>query len=234
MSEILQEKIDDLKEMLAGEIVLAPDVSSAFKKWRNIFEIGQKKLAIELGVKVSTISDYENGRRHNPGSQFVKKYVDALFKVDLARKGQIILSLIKEEQSNPFTIKEFKKIILPQKLFKAISLYDINSRKFNEGIYGITYIDTPSIKDFDFGKYPLMYGRTNKRILFFSKTTDLIIIDYTLRLLRYLTGQSPVAIIIEDENPEANVDKYKIGLHINVPLFLSKTNKDGINDLMKF
>lgn len=220
-------------EKIAGEIVFAPDSSAAFKKWRNIFEIGQKKLAMEMGLKISTISDYENGRRQNPGMSFIKRYVETLCKVDLSKKGDIVKSLIGETMSKPFELKEFKKIIKPEKLFNILPLYTVNSKRVDEHIFGITYIDTLAVKEFDFSKYPLLFGRTNKRLLYFTKTSDLYIIEYTLKLLKHFTSQVPLAIIVEELTPEQNVDKYK-SLSINVPLFLCVKPKDAVMEILKF
>jgi putative transcriptional regulator len=179
-----EKKLEELKEKIAGEIIFAPDVSATFKKWRNIFEIGQKKLAMSMNVKVSTISDYENGRRNNPGLVFIKRYIDTTCKIDLDKKGEIIKSLISETIIRPFEVREFKKIIKPLKLFDILKLYDVNSKKLDDSIFGITYIDTLDIKDYDLSKYPLIFGRTNKRLLYFSKTTDLYILELYLKIIK--------------------------------------------------
>jgi len=226
-------KIEELKEKIAGEIVFAPDVSGAFKKWRNIFDLGQKKLAIEMNLKVSTVSDYENGRRKNPGLFFIKRYVDTLCRVDSERNGEVVKSLIGESTQKPFDIREFKKIIRPEKLFSTINLFDVNSKKLEDHLFGVTYVDTLGLKDFDLSKYPLVFGKTNKRLVFFTKTSDLHIIEYTLKLLKHFTGQQPSAVIIEEATPEQSADKYK-ALSINVPLFLTNKTKEEVNELLKF
>ena len=81
---------ENLTKKIAGEIVLSRDAGKVIQKWRNIFKIPQRKLADEMGIMPSVISDYENGRRKSPGIKIVKKIVDALINIDEKRGGKII------------------------------------------------------------------------------------------------------------------------------------------------
>ncbi len=57
------DEINIAKEKLAkdiiGEIVLSENPERILKKWRNIFDFSQKKVAGHLGITSSVISDYE-------------------------------------------------------------------------------------------------------------------------------------------------------------------------------
>lgn len=231
---LTEQKIDELKEKISGEIVLAANISPILKKWRNIFDIGQRKLASSMQIKVSSLSDYENGRRNNPSIKFVKNYVDSLLEIDKGKDYKIAKTLTITEDSFPFLVKEFKKILGPEKLFKTLKevLYDLNSKKVSDSVFGITYINTTQIRELDYAKYPLIYGKTNKRILYFSKSSDINIIDYTLSLLKHFTGQQPVAVIIEDINPENNSHSYS-SIKTNLPIFLTVKTKEELSEILK-
>ena len=216
-----EEELNKIKEEIAGEIIFAHDISAILKKWRNIFEISQKKMAKEIGIKASTLSDYENGRRQNPGINIISRFVDTLIKIDIDRNNHILKSLIKTENKKPFITKEFKNI---KKItdFESFMLKQVNYKKINEKIFGLTIIDTIDIKDLDFKTYPLLFGKTNKRMFYFTKTTELIIIEYTLKILKFLTNQQPIAIILKWDEEELPV------LNINIPFYITELNKEEI------
>ena len=67
-----REDRDRLAEKMAGEITLSDDPGATLRKWRTDFEIAQTDLAGELGVSPSVVSDYESGRRDNPGIGMIR------------------------------------------------------------------------------------------------------------------------------------------------------------------
>jgi predicted transcriptional regulator len=67
---------------VAGSIVHSEDVPAALRRWRDRFAVSQRDVAGRMGVRQSVISDYENGRRANPGAEWIKSFVNAL--VDIA------------------------------------------------------------------------------------------------------------------------------------------------------
>jgi predicted transcriptional regulator len=229
-----EEEIERLKETISGEITMSPIASIAFKKWRNIFDVGQQKQAKEMGIKVSSLSSYENNRRNNPGMMFIQKFVNALIDIDLKGRSKVLKALIKAKQNIPLYIREFKKIPSKTKIIDLLELSNVNHKKITENIYGFTFIDSSALKIFDLDKYPLIHGKTNRRLLLFSKTSDITSIYFTLKLLKHFTGQLPLGVVIEDENPEKNLTKYETELKINVPLFLTKKPKEEILKLFRF
>ena len=70
-----------LKEKIAGEITLSSDPGGTIRKWRTLFKISQKDLALALEVSPSVISDYEAGRRQSPGIATVRKLIDQLINI---------------------------------------------------------------------------------------------------------------------------------------------------------
>jgi len=62
---------ENLIKKICGEIVFSPKPGLVIKKWRNIFKISQKEIAMEMGVTPSVISDYESNRRASPGIKII-------------------------------------------------------------------------------------------------------------------------------------------------------------------
>src|SRR3989304_9416121 len=81
---------ETLAKRIAGEIVLSEDAGKIIQKWRNIFKIPQKRLADEMKIMPSVISDYENGRRKSPGIKMIKKIVEAIISIDEKLGGKVI------------------------------------------------------------------------------------------------------------------------------------------------
>ena len=86
---------EKLAKDIIGEIVLSENSENVIKKWRSIFKISQKKLANELSITPSVVSDYESGRRKSPGIKVIRKYIEALLKIDTERGGNIVRSFAK-------------------------------------------------------------------------------------------------------------------------------------------
>ncbi len=70
-----------LLRYIAGDIASNERYGIVMKKWRNFFNITQSRIAKEMNVKQSVISDYENNRRASPGINIIRSYVLALIKI---------------------------------------------------------------------------------------------------------------------------------------------------------
>src|SRR6056297_2686446 len=81
---------DDLAEKMAGEVALSDEPGATLRKWRTDFDVAQTELADELDVSPSVVSDYESGRRDNPGIGVVRRLVVALLDIDEDRRGDHI------------------------------------------------------------------------------------------------------------------------------------------------
>jgi putative transcriptional regulator len=73
----------DLKllQVIMGDITVNENYGLVMKKWRDLFNITQSKIAKKLDIKQSVISDYENNRRKSPGIEFIRKYTIALLNI---------------------------------------------------------------------------------------------------------------------------------------------------------
>ncbi|MBN2122070.1 helix-turn-helix domain-containing protein [Candidatus Micrarchaeota archaeon] len=177
--------MDKLKLRIAGEISLSEDPGSTMKKWREIFGITQGELAKEIGISVSTISDYESNRRKSPGATIIKRFVTVLFELD-AKKGGGITQKLLEGGSNTDEYFEQHEFARSLPLSDFIGLVEgtvvtnpdlIEERK----LYGYTLIDSIKvILDMPFTYFTNIYGNMNERAMIFTGVS---------------TGRSPMVVI---------------------------------------
>ncbi|NIO44080.1 MAG: helix-turn-helix domain-containing protein [Candidatus Aenigmarchaeota archaeon] len=168
---------DTLAKRIAGEIVLSEKAGKTIQKWRNIFKIPQRRLADEMGIMPSVISDYENGRRKSPGIKIIKRIVEGMITIDEKAGGKIIQEfavlptqtvlsdavLDMKEFESPVEIKKFCKIIEAPVVVKEENV----SKK----IYGYTVIDAlKAITDLSPMDMVKLYGMTSERALIFTKS----------------------------------------------------------------
>lgn len=125
---------------IAGEIVFSEEPGSTMRRWREFFDISQKRLSEKIGLSSSSvISDYESGRRKNPGVHFIRRLVQALFEIDEERGGNLTRELAQMTSSPtvavldvkkfpiPITIRHFIRAISGETLTKSEGLKKINS-----------------------------------------------------------------------------------------------------------
>lgn len=183
-----------LAKDMAAEIVLSKSPEKVMRKWRNIFEISQKRLAEELRITPSVVSDYESGRRKSPGISIIRRYIDTLLEIDLRRGGVVIttfgkLQMAGNTDSAILDIREFSKGITLADFSRHISAEIISGQQdAPKEIYGYTLVDAPrAIMEFSFYELIKLYGKTSQRAIIFTKVS---------------TGKSPmVAIKITNLKP---------------------------------
>ena len=71
-----------IAQKIAGEIILSENSGNVMKKWRKFFHLSQIDIAEYLHISPSVISDYESGRRKSPGKEIIKRFIEALLKID--------------------------------------------------------------------------------------------------------------------------------------------------------
>ncbi|AEH07444.1 helix-turn-helix domain-containing protein [Methanothermococcus okinawensis] len=233
--------MEKIKVHIIGDIVLSDDIGKSMKKWREMFNIPQIDVSRYLGLSPSVVSDYETGRRKNPGVNIVKRYVDALVELDKENGGHTIRALQKvlnppsmkailqiREYTSPISIKEFLNVIEGE-------LVCCGNRKSNdkelEGIlnnqiFGHTVVDSiKAILEMDGQDFLNLYGWTTERALIFTNVSS---------------GRSPmVAIRVSSIKPRlvvlqgvSKLDKLalKIAEIEGIPLIITKLD---INELLK-
>ncbi|MEF8832297.1 MAG: helix-turn-helix domain-containing protein [Candidatus Thermoplasmatota archaeon] len=157
-----------LKERIAGEITISDDPGEIIRKWREMFDVSQTRLAKEMDVASSVISDYEKGRR-KPGTPLVRNIVNSLIEIDEARGGDVIDRFTRPGQEGILSKNEFPEAVSLEELIEDMGGERISEIDQKKDLYGYTVIDSMkailSMKSFD---YLSIYGWSTERILFFK------------------------------------------------------------------
>ncbi|VVB66285.1 Helix-turn-helix domain protein [Candidatus Gugararchaeum adminiculabundum] len=220
---------DKLSARIAGEIALSEAPGSTMKKWREIFGITQAELGNHLGISPSTISDYEGNRRKSPGIGIVRRFVDALTKIDEKKGGHILEKFTQEEEPNKFfELHEFAGGITGVDFAKMLGAKAIVNQELLESkkIYGYTLIDSIRvILEMPPNEFPKLYGSVGERAFIFTKVS---------------TGRSPMVVIrVSPMKPSmvvlhgiSEVDKLaiKIAQKEQIPLLVTKKDIGKIKE----
>ncbi|MEM4474350.1 MAG: helix-turn-helix domain-containing protein, partial [Candidatus Bathyarchaeia archaeon] len=102
-----------LARRIAGEIILSSKPGATMRKWRELFAISQTALSSKMALSPSVISDYESGRRKNPGTRFLRRFVWALLKIDEERGSRFIREFAKLTSSPSMAVIDIKEYPLP-------------------------------------------------------------------------------------------------------------------------
>ena len=161
---------DTFKEKIAGEIVLSPDPGKTIRKWREEFGISQHQLADSIGISHSVISDYESGRRKSPGTQVIKRIVDALIENDIANGSPTIKKYDHGEGMDCIiAMEEFPEGIDMARFIRAISGKNIGYQGVQKKVYGYTIVDSlKAILSLNSSDYMKIYGWSIERALIFT------------------------------------------------------------------
>ena len=166
----MEENINDALAKIAGNVVAAPDAGRAMRAWREKLSIKQKTLADTLGISASVLSDYESGRRPSPGVQFVRKYVEALVKLDEG-KGRVVSRLVSSDKDEAIlSIGEFTSPVEALKILDALAATVLVGDPSTVKLYGYTVVDSIktiyALSGYDFYR---IFGATTERALVFTK-----------------------------------------------------------------
>lgn len=160
----------DAVEKIAGNIVAGTDPGRSMKAWREKLGIKQVLLAKTLRISPSVLSDYESGRRPSPGVQFVRKYVDALVRLDEGRDRMVSRLVSNEKEEAILSIGEFQTPISASKLIAAVDGSVLIGDEKPIRLYGYTVVDSIktiyALSGFDFYR---IFGATTERALVFTK-----------------------------------------------------------------
>ena len=186
--------IELIARRIAGDIVWSDNVGSAMRKWREIFGTSQTDVAKIMGISPSVVSDYEKGRR-TPGVKFIKRFVEALIKVDNERGWVVCKELIKSLNLNPEVIIDIRELDKPMNLDTFVTLVKgclLTSTHSQKIIYGYTVLDSiATIQSLSGNEFWQIMGLTTERALIFTKVT---------------TGRSPmIAVRVAPVKPAAVV-----------------------------
>ena len=223
--------MEQLKVKIAGEIALSASPGESMRKWREVFGVSQGELAENFGISVSTISDYESDRRKSPGIGVIKRFVDALFEIDLKKGGELVKRLRETEPEQKFfEAIDFAKGITGQEFAEAIKAETLTGEKklAQQQIYGCTILNSVKIiLELPYESFVKIYSSTSQRALLFTNTT---------------TGRSPMvavriapikpALVCLHDLPAEKVDKLaiKIAEAEGIPLLVTNLDLDKIKE----
>jgi len=160
----------EIREKIAGEVVLSPHPGRTLRKWREDFKVSQRDLARQLETVPSVISDYESERRTSPGAGFIRRYVDGLLALDGQRGGRLGPAAVGPAHSDGILgLREFA-VAMPLKAFadrldaRAVSRVDLH-----RDVHGFTVLDAPrAILSMDATRFVEVYGWTTQRAIVFA------------------------------------------------------------------
>ncbi|MFB6310770.1 MAG: helix-turn-helix domain-containing protein [Salinirussus sp.] len=166
----------ELAEKIAGEIALSDEPGATLRKWRTDFEIAQTALADQLDVSPSVISDYEAGRRENPGIGVVRRLVEGLLDVDEHRGGSHIRQHARVlsagfDSDVVLDLQEYPANRPLDRYYDAIGAERLTSGD-RESVAGHTVIDSiAAIQRLSSDEFYNLYGRSTNRALVFTNIT---------------------------------------------------------------
>jgi putative transcriptional regulator len=215
--------MEQLKVKIAGEISLSTDPGNTMKKWREVFGISQTELSEFLKISPSTISDYESNRRKSPGIAVIRRFVDAIFAIDLSKGGELVRRFSEAEGGSAkyFDAIDFKKSLPAKEFLKIIEGTAVaNAEKLESmDIFGATILDSLKIiLELPYESFIKIYSTTTQRALIFTQTA---------------TGRSPMvavrvapikpALVVLHDLDEKTVDRLavKIAESEGIPLIVT-------------
>lgn len=176
--------MEQLKIKVAGEISLSADPGATMRKWREVFGVTQTQLSDFLQISPSTISDYESNRRKSPGIQVIKRFVDALIKLDAEKGGELTKRFAEAESpTDYYDAINFSKSTQANDFAKAIDGKPVccPEKLVDMHLFGATIIDSIKvILDLPYDSFMKIYSNTTQRALIFTNVS---------------TGRSPLVAI---------------------------------------
>ncbi|MHB9286731.1 helix-turn-helix domain-containing protein [Halobacteriales archaeon Cl-PHB] len=227
----------ELAQKMAGEVALSDDPGATLRKWRTDFEIAQTDLAEELDVSPSVVSDYESGRRENPGIGVIRRVVEAMLDVDERRGGTHIRQHARVlsagfDSDVVHDLREYTANIGFEQFCDAIGATEL-ARGDRDTVAGHTVVDSiEAIRRLSSDEFYNLYGRSTNRALVFTNLTRG---ESPLVALRVL-NPTPNAVVLhgldsdeiwEHASDLARIDGFSLAV---TPVALDEM-LDGLRDL---
>jgi len=188
---------EELAERIAGEVALSEDPGATLRKWREEFDVAQTTLAEELDVSASVVSDYESGRRENPGIRVVRRVVEGLLVVDERRGGDRVRQHARVlsagfDQDVVYDLREYAATVPLTRLYHTVDAEEVVSGTADT-VAGHTVINSvEAIKRLSSEEFYRLYGQSTNRALVF---TDVTRGESPLVALRVVTP-TPSAVVL--------------------------------------
>ncbi|WP_435333559.1 helix-turn-helix domain-containing protein [Haloarchaeobius sp. TZWWS8] len=166
----------NLATKIAGEVTLSDDPGATLRKWRTDFDVSQTDLAAELDVSSSVISDYESGRRENPGIGVVSRMVNSLLDIDESRGGGHIRQYARVisagfESDIVHDLREYPTSVSLSRFYDAIDATEVAGGGADR-VSGHTVINSiAAITRLSSEEFYRLYGQSTSRALCFTDIT---------------------------------------------------------------
>ncbi|PSQ33174.1 transcriptional regulator [Halobacteriales archaeon QS_9_70_65] len=166
----------ELAERIAGEVALSEEPGATLRKWREEFDVTQTRLAEELDVSSSVVSDYESGRRENPGIRVVSRVVEALLTVDERRGGDRVRQHARVlsagfDSDVVHDLREYETTVPLRRFRRAVDAESVVAGR-GDDIAGHTVINSvEAIKRLSSEEFYRLYGQSTNRALVFTNVT---------------------------------------------------------------
>lgn len=165
-----------LMNTIAGEVIFSSRPGDALKKWRLLFEESQKNLAKAMGVSSSVLSDYEKNRRRSPGTEFIRRYVNALISLDESRGGFHIKKFAGAVSDLSGVVVGMAEYVSPKTLAEvadALKGVWLAGQSFKDStVYGYTVVDSlRAIKNLSSYDFLRLFGGNSVRVVVFTKVS---------------------------------------------------------------
>jgi putative transcriptional regulator len=161
---------------MAGEVTLSEDPGATLRKWRTDFEVAQTDLADQLEVSPSVVSDYESGRRENPGIGVIRRVVEALLDIDQRRGGEHIRQHARVlsagfDSDVVHDLREYTANIPLGRYYDAIDATELVAGD-RDTVAGHTVINSiRAIQRLSSDEFYTLYGQSTNRALVFTNVT---------------------------------------------------------------
>ena len=228
---------EELAEKIAGEVTLSDDPGATLRKWRTDFEIAQTDLAAQLDVSPSVVSDYESGRRENPGIGVIGRVVGALLDIDEHRGGTHIRQHARVlsagfDSEVIHDLREYSANIPLERYYDAVGATEL-VRGDRDTVAGHTVINSiKAIQRLSSDEFYTLYGQSTNRALVFTNVTRGESPLVALRVVKPTPNAVVLHGIEEDEVWEHAADLARIdGFSLAVTDADLDAVLDGLRDL---
>ena len=228
-----EEAKEELMSRIAGEIILAQSPGKAMRKWRTLFELTQAEVARLMRVSPSVLSDYENDRRRSPGTNFIRKFVQALIKADELKGSSHIKKYAVFYRNLSSAVIDLDEFEAPKTIGEVVSALEgevlAGESLLSSQVYGYTVIDSlKAIKSLDLYDFLHLFGRNPMRAVIFTKVSR----GRSPIVAAKLYPVKPRMIVIHGPKSRRRVDEFAIELAEHENLCFVLCRLESISDIV--
>ena len=222
--------VEVVARRIAGDVVLSDNPSAALRKWRELFGFSQSEVAKAMGVAPSVLSDYEKGKRA-PGLKFLRKFVEALIRLDEARGFPTLKKLVGSlsmVSGAVIDMGEFSEPLRLDEILEIVKGVPVSGILEDRMVYGYTVLDSvEAITTLSGNDFWYIMGLTTERVMIFTRVS----MGRSPMVAVRVAPVKPAMVVIH--GPRRSVDPLAVILaeRESLPLVLSLA--DDIEEVVK-